>query len=137
MSKPAVVVVTGASGGIGRAVARAYGRQGEYWRGASTTTMLLANAVVPALLDRYLGRKGFDSQQTDQPRQPAAPTNLWEPADAGSDFGAHGRFDDESTSRSLQLWASQHHGLTAMTGATAAVAVAAARGSRSGRAEGE
>jgi hypothetical protein len=36
--------------------------------------------------------------------------NLWEPADEDRDYGTHGRFDDRSTSRSPQLWASQHHG---------------------------
>src|ERR687894_2829264 len=37
----------------------------EYWVGGSTVGTLLANAVAPGLLDRYLARTGFDSQQTD------------------------------------------------------------------------
>ena len=36
----------------------------EYWVGASTVATLLANRVVPAVLDRYLGRTGYGSQQT-------------------------------------------------------------------------
>jgi NAD(P)-dependent dehydrogenase (short-subunit alcohol dehydrogenase family) len=101
-------------------------RRREYWVGASTMGTLVANAVAPGLLDRYLARTGFSSQQTDQPKDPDQPANLWEPADGpdGRDFGAHGRFDDRSTDRSPQLWASQHHGLLAATAATA-VAVAA------------
>ena len=40
---------------------------------------------------------------------------------ADEDFGTHGRFDDRSTTRSVQLWASQHHGLLgAAAGAAAA-----------------
>jgi NAD(P)-dependent dehydrogenase (short-subunit alcohol dehydrogenase family) len=91
----------------------------EYWVGASTVATLLANAVAPGLLDRYLARTGFSSQQTDQPRDPRQPANLWQPADrpGGADFGAHGRFDDQAKPRSLQVWASQHHALAAGAGA--------------------
>ena len=99
----------------------------EYWVGASTMGTLAANAVMPGVLDRYLGRTGFSSQQTDQPKDPDAPTNLWEPADRtqGHDFGAHGEFDDQSHSHDPQLWASHHHGLLAVL-AGAGIACAAA-----------
>jgi NAD(P)-dependent dehydrogenase (short-subunit alcohol dehydrogenase family) len=97
----------------------------EYWVGATTAATLIANAVVPGLLDRYLARTGFSAQQTGEPRDPDQPVNLWEPADGpdGRDFGAHGVFDDRSHARSAQLWASQHHGLL---GAVAGVAAAGA-----------
>jgi NAD(P)-dependent dehydrogenase (short-subunit alcohol dehydrogenase family) len=97
----------------------------EYWVGGSTAGTIAANAIVPGLLDRYLARTGFSSQQTDQPRNPSQPVNLWEPVDGadGRDYGAHGIFDDEATSRSVQLWASQHHGAL---GAAAVAALAAA-----------
>jgi hypothetical protein len=99
----------------------------EYWVGGSTMGTLAANAIAPGLLDRYLARTGVSSQQTDEPRSPDDPTNLWEPADGpgGHDFGARGRFDDKSKSRSYQLWASQHHGLLA-----AAIAAGAGSGVR-------
>jgi NADP-dependent 3-hydroxy acid dehydrogenase YdfG len=99
----------------------------EYWVGGTTAGTLLANAVAPGLLDRYLARTGFSSQQTSEPNPPNAPANLWEPADGfgGHDFGAHGSFDGRSTSRSLQVWLSQHHGLV-LGGAAAAVAGVAA-----------
>lgn len=86
-------------------------RRREYWVGATTMATLTANAVAPGLLDRYLGRTGFSSQQTKQPRDPDAPANLWQAADGpdGKDFGAHGIFDEQSHSRDPQLWASQHH----------------------------
>jgi NAD(P)-dependent dehydrogenase (short-subunit alcohol dehydrogenase family) len=101
----------------------------EYWVGASTAATLIANAVAPGLLDRYLARTGYQSQQTEQPRDPEQPVNLWEPADgrAGHDFAAHGAFDQKSSPRSAQLWASQHHGLLGALGAAgAALATAAA-----------
>ncbi|WP_245735656.1 SDR family oxidoreductase [Pedococcus cremeus] len=103
----------------------------EYWVGGSTVGTLLANAVAPGLLDRYLARTGFSSQQTDQPRKPDQPKNLWEPADEHHDFGAHGRFDDRATGRSFQLWASQHHGtVLAAAGAAVGGLVAATRAVR-------
>jgi short-subunit dehydrogenase len=87
----------------------------EYWVGGSTAGTLAANALAPGLLDRYLARTGFTSQQTDQPHDPSRRGNLWEPADgpSGHDYGAHGIFDSRATDRSAQLWASQHHGLLA------------------------
>ena len=36
----------------------------QYWVGASTAATVAANKFVPALLDRYLARTGYDSQQT-------------------------------------------------------------------------
>jgi NAD(P)-dependent dehydrogenase (short-subunit alcohol dehydrogenase family) len=82
----------------------------QYWVGASTAATLLANRVAPAVLDRYLARTGYDSQQTDQPTEPGRPDNLLQPVDGGSghDFGPHGAFDDRSHDRSQQLWMSQH-----------------------------
>jgi NAD(P)-dependent dehydrogenase (short-subunit alcohol dehydrogenase family) len=90
----------------------------EYWVGGSTAGTLIANAVAPGLLDRYLARTGFKSQQTGEPRDKNAPTNLWEPVDGarGPDEGAHGDFDAQAKTRSPQLWASQHHGLLAAVG---------------------
>ena len=38
----------------------------------STIGTLVANAVAPGLLDRYLARTGFSSQQTDQPQTPTS-----------------------------------------------------------------
>ncbi|MFD4293282.1 SDR family oxidoreductase [Rhodococcus sp. NPDC058532] len=86
-------------------------RRREYWVGGSTVGTLLANAIVPGLLDRYLAATGFDSQQTDTPRPDDQATNLWEPADGpdGRDHGATGIFDARATTRCPQLWASQHH----------------------------
>ncbi|MGN6611803.1 MAG: SDR family oxidoreductase [Angustibacter sp.] len=103
-------------------------RRREYWVGGSTVGTLAANAIVPGILDRYLARTGYDSQQTSEPRDPNQPANLWDPADGldGKDFGAHGIFDKKSTTRSYQLWASQHHGVVAGVAAGAVTAAAAA-----------
>ncbi|MBD8058173.1 SDR family oxidoreductase [Cellulomonas sp. JH27-2] len=99
----------------------------EYWVGASTVGTLAANAVAPGVLDRYLARTGFDSQQTSDDRPKDAPENLWAPADGadGRDFGMHGIFDDRAKASAPQLWASHHHGVL---GAVAAALVAGALG---------
>lgn len=96
----------------------------EYWVGASTAGTLIANAIAPGLLDRYLARTGFDSQQSAHVKDPNQAVNLWESADGedGHDYGAHGVFDDRSKPRSSQLWASQHHGLVAAGTTVAALA---------------
>jgi len=91
----------------------------EYWVGGSTALTLAGNAIAPGILDRYLAKTGFDSQQVDRPQPNGHSVNLWEPADGpdGRDFGAHGSFDDRALSNSTQLWASQHHGALALISA--------------------
>lgn len=66
--------------------------------GASTVLTVLSNKVAPGILDRYLARTGYDSQQTDDPADPVHADNLWAPI--GDDCGAHGRFDARSHRRS-------------------------------------
>lgn len=89
-------------------------RRREYWVGGSTVGTLLGDKIAPGLLDRYLARTGFTSQQTAQPIDDEQPENLWEPADQTHDHGAHGRFDREAHPRSAQVWVSQHHGAVAV-----------------------
>jgi NAD(P)-dependent dehydrogenase (short-subunit alcohol dehydrogenase family) len=96
-------------------------RRREYWVGGPTVATIIANKFVPGLLDHYLARTGYKSQQTDLPNEQA--TNLWTPADdRARDYGSHGVFDDRSARRSYQVWASRHRGLIA--GATTAAAAA-------------
>lgn len=105
----------------------------EYWVGAMTVATILGNRIIPGLLDRYLARTGFSSQQTAEPTSPHRPANLWEPADspAGGDFGAHGSFDSEAHRHSPQQWLSRHRGLVAtgtlILGAAAAATRAASQ----------
>ena len=99
--------------------AAAHPERREYWVGETTAATLIANAVAPGLLDRYLARTGFSAQQTSRPRDPDQPENLYEPADRGTDHGAHGIFDQRSHGRSPQVWASQHHGLLSAVGGLA------------------
>lgn len=106
----------------------------QYWVGDSTTVTLLAQKFIAPLLDRYLARTGYDSQQTEEHVSAGRPDNLWQPLDEqpGSDHGAHGEFDDESHGHSPQQWASQHPVLSG-TGALGAAGLGACLAARAGR----
>jgi NAD(P)-dependent dehydrogenase (short-subunit alcohol dehydrogenase family) len=79
-------------------------RRREYWVGGTTAATIIANSIAPGLLDRYLGRTGYKSQQTDEPEEPGRPSNVWAPVEG--DHGAHGRFDQKARGRSPQFWLS-------------------------------
>jgi short-subunit dehydrogenase len=109
-------------------------RRRQYWVGGSTAATVAANRLIPALLDRYLARTGFDSQQTGQQVGADRPDNLFEPADHDRDYGAHGVFDDRAHGRSLQLWMSQHAGWTAAGAAACAAGLGGVIAARLARA---
>jgi NAD(P)-dependent dehydrogenase (short-subunit alcohol dehydrogenase family) len=95
-------------------------RRRELKVGAATVATMLANAVAPGLLDRYLGRTGYQSQQTGEPAVPDRPDNLWRPLPG--DRGAHGGFDHRAHGHSPQLWLSTHRVALAAVGITGAAA---------------
>jgi NADP-dependent 3-hydroxy acid dehydrogenase YdfG len=97
----------------------------ELWVGGTTAATVLANRLVPGLLDRYLARTGFDAQQTDEPAE-NSPGNLFAPLPG--DPGAHGRFDRRSHGRSMEAGIGRHRRLVlAGLVAAAAAGIAAAR----------
>ena len=81
--------------------------------GRSTALALLANRIAPGLLDRYLARTGYRSQQLDEPVEPHRQDNLWAPVQG--DHGAHGRFDDQALQHSWQFTARTAVGSLAST----------------------
>ena len=92
----------------------------EVYVGAPTVGAIVGNKIAPGLLDHYLGRTGYDSQQTNEPEDPNRPNNLWEPV--AGDHGTHGTFDTRAHKRSSELWLDLHRGwaglvLAALTGA--------------------
>jgi NAD(P)-dependent dehydrogenase (short-subunit alcohol dehydrogenase family) len=102
----------------------------QYWVGGSTAATLAAQKVAAPLLDRYLARTGYDSQQTSERVQPGRPDNLWDPVDnpPGSDHGAHGEFDSRSKGHSAELWLSRY-GRGALAAGAAALGAAVVAGS--------
>jgi NAD(P)-dependent dehydrogenase (short-subunit alcohol dehydrogenase family) len=89
----------------------------EVYVGMSTMAAVFGQKLAPGLLDRYLGRTGYRSQQMPLPRESspeATPCNLWEAVDAERDYGAHGRFDTRSSPYSIQFWGTRHRGALAL-----------------------
>jgi len=94
----------------------------QYWVGASTAATTIGQKLAPALLDHYLAKTGYDSQQTDDPVNPNRPNNLWDARDVNDDYGAHGEFDNRSHDWAPQLLASQHARTASIVAAGLAVA---------------
>ncbi len=86
-------------------------RRRELYVGLPTVKAILGNKLAPGLLDRYLARTGFKSQQTDEPRDESQPSNLWE--SVPGDYSAHGSFDGRAKNFSWQFWCNKHRILCA------------------------
>ena len=71
----------------------------ELYVALSTRAAIFGNEIAPGLLDRYLGRTGYQSQQSDQQVSSSRSDNLFE--SVPGDFAAHGRFDDEAINRGM------------------------------------
>ena len=107
----------------------AHHRRREIFVGMPTIKAIYGNRLAPGVLDHYLGRTGYEEQQTDEPEQRPRPDNLWQPVPG--DFSAHGRFDERSTRSSPEVWATLHRSWLAAAGAgVAALALAAYARSR-------
>ena len=78
----------------------------EFYVGLPSVKAIVANKIAPGLLDHYLARTGYDSQQYDGPEDHNRPDNLWQPVPG--DHGAHGAFDARASNWSPQLWTSEH-----------------------------
>src|SRR5690349_15122217 len=89
----------------------------ELWVGGSTAAAIEGNKVAPGLLDHYLGRTGYKSQQTNEPEDKNRPDNLWQPLPG--DHGAHGVFDERASSFSPQLWMNKNRGWLALAAGVA------------------
>jgi NAD(P)-dependent dehydrogenase (short-subunit alcohol dehydrogenase family) len=85
----------------------------EYYVAGSTVAAILGQRIAPPLGDLYLARTGHDAQQTDEPERDR-PDNLFEPVPG--DHGAHGQFDAESRSQSLQWMAAKHRSALVLAG---------------------
>ena len=100
----------------------------EYWVGAPTVAAIVGQRIIPGLLDRYLGKTGYKSQQiASEPQPPDAPNNLYDYVPGK--WSARGKFDDRSRHTSLEVFITLHRHWFAL-GLAAAVAGAVALGRR-------
>jgi hypothetical protein len=79
----------------------AHHRRRQIWVGFPTVYTILGDRLASPLLDSFLGRTGFESQQLDEPRPADDPDNLYDPV--SGDHGAHGSFDAKALASSRQL----------------------------------
>ena len=85
----------------------------EYWVGMPTVAAILAQKIVPGLLDRYLGKTGYKSQQIASEKQdPNAPNNLYNYVPGR--WSARGKFSDRSANSSAEVFFSLHRGWFAL-----------------------
>ena len=96
----------------------AHHRRRELYVGLPTVAAIYAEKIIPGLADRYLGKTGYDSQQTQEPVAPHRPDNLFEPV--SGDWAAHGIFDDSAKNSSTETWMQEHR--TALGTAVAGLA---------------
>jgi NAD(P)-dependent dehydrogenase (short-subunit alcohol dehydrogenase family) len=106
----------------------AHHKRRQIYVGIPTVMNILGERTVPWLLDIYLAKTGFSSQQTDQPLEPQGHDNLFEPVD--EDRGAHGPFDEKAHSVSPQYELSKHRSKILAGGAVMALAGAGAAAAR-------
>lgn len=78
----------------------------EWYVGSSTVLAIIGDKIAPGFGDWYLARKGYDAQQYNGLANSNRPNNLYETVIGN--YGAHGDFDCLASSRSFQLWLSQH-----------------------------
>ncbi len=80
----------------------------EYWVGGSTVKAIIGQKLFPGLLDIYLGKTGYKSQQREERDPPDRPNNVWHPVT--TTLAAHGPFDMKSRPFSLEAQISKHRG---------------------------
>jgi NAD(P)-dependent dehydrogenase (short-subunit alcohol dehydrogenase family) len=78
----------------------------EVWVGMPTFKTILANRVMPGLLDRILATAGYSGQLTAEPKPAGAPANLFH--SVPGPFGAHGRFDARARSTRWEFFTGRH-----------------------------
>jgi len=79
----------------------------EYWVGSSTVSAIVGQKFIPGILDRYLGKTGYKSQQiADQKQDPNAPNNLYDYVPGT--WSARGKFSDRSARSSAEVFVSLH-----------------------------
>lgn len=96
--------------------------------GFPTVKAIYGNMVAPGYGDTYLAESGYESQQTNEPREADSPNNLWEPVPG--DHGAHGTFDEQAKRFSPQFWLNTHRSSVALVIAGVAVSLLAISANR-------
>ncbi|MFG6446251.1 SDR family oxidoreductase [Microbacterium sp. P07] len=84
------------------------------WVGLPTVGLILGTRFAGRFMDWYLAKTAWNGQLSEDHDDPQLPPNLYEPVPG--DHGAHGIFDDQARSGSIQTWAIRHRRLLAGAG---------------------
>ena len=100
----------------------------EMWIGWSATKAIIGQRLVPGFLDRYLAKRAWESQETDDVPSGHPLKHDSDNVDAPlpGDRGAHGVFDARARRSSTKFWARTHPGLLAVAGLSVAALLAGA-----------
>ena len=105
----------------------AHRRRREIYCGGSAVTAILGTRIAPWLGDRYLASTGYSSQQmAGRPVEKDRPDNLFQPVEERA--ATHGMFDDQASSVSYQVWATEHRPIVIGSVAALGAALIAAAG---------
>lgn len=75
----------------------------EYWVGSPTVAAIIGQKFIPGILDYYLGKTSYKSQQIQgEPKDPNAPNNLYDYVPGK--HSARGKFADRSTRTSAEVF---------------------------------
>jgi short-subunit dehydrogenase len=96
----------------------AHKRRREVDVGLPTVVATTGQKIAPSFADRYLGRNGYESQQSPEPVSPHRADNLFAPVPGN--FDAHGTFGAKARSGSGQFWINRHRGALGAIAMTAA-----------------
>ncbi len=102
--------------------AAAHTERKEMLVGLPTLEAVWGNKVASSLLDDYLARTGFSSQQRPERVKPDRKDNLFDPV--AGDHGARGSFDDEAVDSSVELFFTEHKSSLSLAALGAAAAAA-------------
>lgn len=96
----------------------------EYWVGTPTVMAIVGQRVIPGVLDRYLGKTGYESQQIQgKPKDRNAPDNLYDYVPGA--HSARGKFTNRSKRTSAEVCLTLHRNWFTL-GALATLVVAGA-----------
>ena len=97
----------------------------EYWVGSPTVMAIVGQKFIPGLLDRYLGKTGYKSQQIpEEPKDPNAPNNLYNFVPGV--HSARGKFSNRSKRTSAEVFVTLHRGWFVLGAATVLTAAGSA-----------
>jgi NAD(P)-dependent dehydrogenase (short-subunit alcohol dehydrogenase family) len=97
----------------------------EYWVGTPTVAAIIGQKFIPGLLDIYLGKTGYKSQQIpNEPKDPNAQNNLYDYVPGK--HSARGKFADRSTMTSVEVGIVLHRNWFALGAAVALTALGGA-----------